>query len=150
MLDRLSQWFSGQALQADSSSDERRWHLAAAILLFEVARSDHQLEETELQRLQQVLREQWSLDESALQELLQVAGREAEHSASLHKHLDVINRDFNQRQKYALLCGLWQVACADGEIHHYEEHLIRRLADLLYLPHSEFIRAKHEALGATP
>lgn len=130
----------------DQSADEQRLHVAAAILLFEVAKSDHQLEAAELQRLEQVLRDQWRLADDALAELIAVAGRESELTASLHEQVEVVNRGFSQAQKYDLLLGLWQVACSDGRVHHYEEHLVRRIADLLYLPHSEFIRAKHQAL----
>jgi uncharacterized tellurite resistance protein B-like protein len=127
--------------------DERRLHLAAAVLLFEVAKSDHQVEPRELQRLEAVLREQWQLHAQELAELMEVASRESDLSASLHQQVDTVNRNFSPAQKYDLLLGLWQVACSDGGIHHFEEHLVRRLADLLYLPHSEFIRAKHQALG---
>ena len=145
MLRALARLFE-VAPQPEREDEPRRLHLAAAILLFEVARSDHQVDAHELVRLERVLREQWSLDDSELQELLEVAGREAELAASLHEQVATVNRNYSREQKYALLLGLWQVACADGGIHHYEEHLVRRLADLLYIPHSEFIRAKHQAL----
>jgi len=145
MLKSLAALFD--APSEDRPGDQQRLHLAAAILLYEVAKSDHQLDEVELQRLESVLRAQWQLDDQALSELMAVAGREADLSASLHEQVDVINAGFGRQQKYDLLLGLWQVACSDGEIHHYEEHLVRRIADLLYVSHSEFIRAKHEALG---
>jgi uncharacterized tellurite resistance protein B-like protein len=144
MLKALARLFEAPA--EDAPADEHH-HLAAAILLFEVAKSDHQVDASELQRLEQVLRAQWQLDDQALAELVEVASREADLSASLHEQVDVINRGFSPSQKYDLLLGLWQVACSDGGIHHYEEHLVRRIADLLYIPHSEFIRAKHQALN---
>ena len=50
-------------------------------------------------------------------------------------------------EKFVLIKTLWRVAAADGDIHRYEDHLIRRIADLLYVPHSDFIRAKLEVLG---
>lgn len=146
MLKAIAQLFE-TAPQGNAEDEPQRLHLAAAILLFEVARSDHQLEAAELQRLEQVLREQWQLDQQSLVELMDVAGRESELSASLHQQVDTVNGSFSVEQKYQLLLGLWQVACADGTIHHYEELLVRRLADLLYIPHSEFIRAKHQALA---
>jgi len=144
MLKTLARLFDAPA--EDEAPDEQRFHLAAAILLFEVAKSDHQVDASELQRLEQVLRAQWRLDGEGLSELMEVASREADLSASLHEQVDVINQGFSRQQKYDLLLGLWQVACSDGAIHHYEEHLVRRIAELLYIPHSEFIRAKHQAL----
>jgi len=147
MLKALARLFEPTAVSP--VDDAPRLHLAAAVLLFEVAKSDHRVEPRELQRLEAVLREQWQLDARELAELMDVASRESDLSASLHQQVDTVNRNFSQAQKYDLLLGLWQVACSDGGIHHYEEHLVRRLADLLYIPHSDFIRAKHQALGET-
>jgi len=98
MLKALARLFD--APSEDSVDDEQRFHLAAAILLFEVAKSDHQVDEVELQRLEHVLREQWQLDEQSLLELMEVASREADLSASLHEQVDVVNRGFSQQQKY--------------------------------------------------
>lgn len=147
MLQALRELFEG-APGGQDEDDPKRLHLAAAILLFEVARSDHALERTELLRLERFLREQWHLDDAALAELMEVAEREAELSASLYQQVDIVNRRFSPHQKYTLLLGFWQVAFADGQLHHYEEHLVRRLAELLYIPHTDFIRAKHEVIGA--
>lgn len=146
LLDRLRGLLDG-AGGVPEMVDERGLHLAAATLLFEVAKADHQLDPVEIERLRQVLRENWKLDGEDLNDLLEVAERESDNSASLYRQLDLLNGQLSHEQKYQLMKGLWQVACADGQIHHYEEHLVRRLADLLYVPHREFIRAKHEALG---
>jgi len=148
MLKAIRSLFDTASLEQEVDH-EHRFHLAAAVLLWEVAKSDHQVEPAELRYLEQVLQEQWRLDDGALAELMEVASREADLAASLHEQVEVVNRGFSQQQKYDLLRGLWQVACSDGRIHHHEEHLVRRIADLLYIPHSEFIRAKHQAL-ATP
>lgn len=145
MLKALRELFES-APEGHSDDDPKRLHLAAAVLLFEVARSDHATEPAELRRLERFLGDQWRLDDAALAELMEVAEREAELSASLHQQVEIVNRRFSAQQKYALLLGFWQVANADGRIHHYEEHLVRRLADLLYIPHADFIRAKHEVI----
>ena len=99
-----------------------------------------------MQRIGKHLADAWNLSEQDLKDLMQAASAFADEHASLHQHLDVINAQLSPEQKTKLLRGLWEVACADGEIHHYEEHLIRRLADLMYVPHKDFIRSKHQAL----
>lgn len=145
LFDRLGRLLGGTAADEDAS-DPRALHLAAAVLLFEVAKADHRLEQAERDRLRQVLRDYWGLDDAALAELVEVAEQESDTNASLYRQLDLLNEQLSAEQKFQLMKGLWLVACADGQIHHYEEHLVRRLADLLYVPHSEFIRAKHLAL----
>jgi uncharacterized tellurite resistance protein B-like protein len=146
MLRAISQWLAAHE-RVQEEDREARLQLAGAILLFEVAKSDQQFEAIEFERIQQVLREQWQLDDVALHDLLEVAGRESDMTASLYEHVDTINAGYSNEQKYQLLLGLWQVAAVDGEIHHYEEHLVRRVADMLYLSHSDFIRAKHQVTG---
>ena len=59
----------------------------------------------------------------------------------------LINDQFNPEQKYRLIVALWQVANADGIISKHEDHLIRNVADLIYVSHSNFIRAKLEVIG---
>jgi uncharacterized tellurite resistance protein B-like protein len=145
MLDRIKALFVAESEAA--VDDEARLHLAAAVLLVEVAKADHSLERFELDRLRKVLKNQWSLGEHDLDDLVAVARTTAEDSVSLHEHVDLINRCFSPGQKLGLMRGLWEVACADEQIHHYEEALIRRLADLLYVSHAEFIRSKHLALS---
>jgi uncharacterized tellurite resistance protein B-like protein len=147
MLDRLKAFFGDESAQA-TFDDEAALHLAAAVLLVQVAKSDHQLEALELDRVRQALRDEWSLGEADLADLMRVADETTEEHVSLHNQVDTINRNFSPRQKCALIRGLWDVACADGRIHHYEELLVRRLADLIYVPHADFIRTKHEALAA--
>jgi uncharacterized tellurite resistance protein B-like protein len=145
VLDRIRSLFSEQPEQ--TLDDDAALHLAAAVLLIEVAKADHSLDGLEIQRLQKVLKREWTLADTDLEDLVAVARGVSDDSVSLHTHVDVINRRYDAAQKFALVRGLWQVACADAEIHHYEEALIRRLADLIHVSHSDFIRAKHEAQG---
>jgi len=119
---------------------------AAALLLIEVAKADQSIEQHELQRIQEILSEQWSLSSVELDQLINEATETAKWNASLHEHIELVNAHFSQAQKYQLVLGLWRVACADQVIHHHEEHLVRRVADLLHVSHKEFIRSKHEAL----
>ena len=146
MLKKLRDLFSSDAEQL--RDDEATLHLAAAALLIEVARSDHSLQQLEVARLRDVLAQHWGLDEADLDDLVAVARSSAETSVSLHQHIDQINRHYSAAQKVDLVRGLWDVAVADDHIHHHEEALIRRLADLLYVSHTDFIRCKHLALDA--
>ena len=102
----------------------------------------------EIERLKGVLRRDWALDDSDLSELVSVAHDTADANASLHEQIALINGNFSAQQKLSLVRGLWEVAYADDELHHHEELLIRRLADLMYVSHTDFIRSKHRVLEA--
>jgi uncharacterized tellurite resistance protein B-like protein len=140
VLARLKAFFAEDP--QDAVDDEAALHLAAAVLLVEVAKADHSLEQLELDRLQAILKRQWSLGDDDVADLVRVARDTSDESVSLHQHVDLINRRFSPEQKFTLMRGLWQTAFADAEMHHYEEALIRRLADLLYVSHTDFIRSK--------
>jgi uncharacterized tellurite resistance protein B-like protein len=148
MLAKLRQLFEPVPGGADHRP-HAELELAAAVLMVEVARADYENDAAEYRVLEDRLQRRTTLDGAALKQLLHRAEAEVEHSVSLHDYTDLINRNYTPGQKFELLCALWEIAYGDGELHHYEEHLIRRLADLLHVPHREFIRAKFEARKAT-
>jgi uncharacterized tellurite resistance protein B-like protein len=146
MLKKIQAFFAAE--ESNDVDDEAALHLAAAVLLIEVAKSDHTLRDTEIERLEGVLRRDWGLDDSDLSELVSVAQDAADANASLHEQIALINGNFSAQQKLSLVRGLWEVAYADSKLHHHEELLIRRLADLMYVSHTDFIRSKHRVLEA--
>ncbi len=125
------------------SSNDRAFDLAAVVLLVDVARADFKRDPSECRALKDRLISLLGLETAAVDQLVDDAERNLDRSVSLHEHVDVINECYSPEQKFNLVCALWHVAYSDGVLHHYEEHLIRRLADLLYVPHRDFIRAKH-------
>jgi uncharacterized tellurite resistance protein B-like protein len=117
-------------------------HLAAAALLMEVARADYAQDPREQLAMRHALHKAFALDMHQIDTLLALAREEAAESTSAHAFTRVINEEFSNADKSALMQALWSVALADGDLHRYEEHLIRRIAELIYVPHGEFIRTK--------
>ena len=66
---------------------------------------------------------------------------------SLHSHVRIINDNLSKSDKLLLVEQMWRVAYADGNIDCYEEYTIRKLCDLLYLKHRDFMQAKLRASG---
>ena len=120
-------------------------NLACAALLAEVMRADHSIDAEEEQALALVLKNLFNLNSSECSELLQDALQRVETSSDLFQFTAVINQQLDAAAKFRLIKGLWQVAYSSNGLDKYEEHIIRRIAELLYVPHSEFIRAKLEA-----
>ncbi len=150
MLERLRRLLEGRlrpALEAPERADEQALRLAAAALLVEVARADYDVDPGELETVEDAVREAFGLDAESAEALVAMARAEAEDAVSLHQFTSEINRRFDPAAKRRLVELLWRVAFADGRLDRYEEHLIRRVADLLHLPHRDFIRAKLRAQG---
>jgi uncharacterized tellurite resistance protein B-like protein len=116
--------------------------LAVAALLVEVLRADFGVSDDERRHVLGSLARLLELDAAACDELLALAEQHIDHSHDLYQFTSVINRTWSPQSKQRLLEELWRVAHADEQLHKYEEHLIRRIADLLHVPHSEFIAAK--------
>ena len=105
-------------------------------------KADHELDEREQATLKQVLNSLFQLNENDLNQLLVRAKSASDKTSDLFQFTEAINANWESADKYKLIQGLWQVALSDNDLDKYEEYMIRRVSDLLYIPHSEFIRAK--------
>ncbi len=116
--------------------------LAACALLLEVTLADHEEQPEEIQALQRAMSKRFSITEETFDALLQATRGKAKDAVSLYEHTRVLNDELDHRAKIDLVELMWDIAHADGELDHYEEHLIRRVAELLYVEHADFILAK--------
>lgn len=119
--------------------------LATAALLSEIIRADASVTESEIEEYKAQLFTQFNLQDDALTILMENGRNKAEEAVDLVQFTKVINQKCDDEQKWKILKGLWSIAYADNNIAPIEEHIIRRIADLLYLPHHLFIKAKLEA-----
>jgi uncharacterized tellurite resistance protein B-like protein len=145
MLSALRNFFDQQMVGKPDDTAEQaagRARLAAAALLVEVVRSDAELVPSERAAVQEAIRRSFGLDPQAAGELSSLAEAEARDAHDTWQFTASINAGFPLEQKRKLVEELWRVAYADDVLHRHEEHLIRRVAELLHLGHGEFIRAK--------
>lgn len=119
--------------------------LAVAVLLLETARADFDRDEAELAEIRSQLQQRLGLDAAQAQALLGRAQDSAAAAVSLHDYVRTLNRELDSTGKRDLLRDLWRVALADGRVEPSEEGLIRQLAELLFVPHADFIRSRDEA-----
>ena len=145
MLRALRELLRPAPEQGASVDTEHRVRLAAAVLLLEIAWADFDLQEAELAAVGRALGRSFGLDARQVDLLLEAAQAAHEEDTSLYPHLQEINRAFSLDEKERLIEQMWRVALSDSVLDKYEEGQIRRIADLLYLPHSRFIRAKLRA-----
>jgi uncharacterized tellurite resistance protein B-like protein len=150
MLSSISTFFESllkPGKQETPQSSVDRLHLASAALLLELANADQQMDDREQQVLLRILETRLQLDKTTLQNLWELAHAEQKDATSLYQFTSLINAAYGHGEKVQLLHHMWEVAFADGRVDRFEEHLIRRVADLLYLTHGDFIRTK---LAARP
>jgi uncharacterized tellurite resistance protein B-like protein len=117
---------------------------SCAALLVEIAFADKDFDETEKASLKQSLIETYAIDESDIEEIIRDAEDTVSESTSLYGYTSIVNTEFQYEDKLKLLRNLWKIAYADGYLDKYEEHLLRKVSDLIHISHSDYINIKLE------
>lgn len=107
--------------------------------------ADHEVKEDEIRRITELLVRLFAIAEDQASRLLDEAIHRHHELVSLHEMTSIVNAQQDQALKRELVFAMWCIALADDHKDKYEEHLIRKVADLLYLSHSDFIKARHRA-----
>ncbi|MFY8326669.1 TerB family tellurite resistance protein [Pseudoalteromonas sp. ZZD1] len=115
---------------------------AVAALLIEVMRADTQQQDDELKTLTFTLKKYFQLTDEEVDELMQSAGKSLDEAIDYFQFSKQINNQCSARQRIEIIELLWRLAYADGELDPQEEYVIRRVANLLYVTHEDFIAAK--------
>lgn len=148
MISAIQKFFSERISDQEPTEDQRQHALqiAASVLMIEISRSDANVSEVEEAVILASLQRAFSLDEEESEKLMELANDQTDEATSFHQFTREINDQFSGEEKINLIRLLWDVAFADDEIDKYEDYYIRKISDLLYVSHSDFIRMKHKAM----
>lgn len=116
--------------------------LTAAVLAYEVARSDGEVSDTELNVLMEeisIISKKVGKDQSEILKIIEIY---SEDSVSFYEFVHDINQNYSKEEKISLLKFVWKIAYADGQLDVNEEKLIRRLADLIKIKDIEILKLK--------
>lgn len=133
------------AEENDEASRVAQTDLASAALLIEVINSDHELDDREHDEFLNVLQKSLNISDEDIEDLVKLAKEEAAQATSLYEFTRLINDNFEYEKKCELIENMWRIAFSDSKLDKYEEHLIRRVSELIYVKHSDFIRTKLKA-----
>lgn len=133
-----------------SDSPEKALQLATASLLIEMSRADHHVAPEERKTIEIAVQSMFGLSAPETAEIIRLAESEMEDATCLFEFTRLVDTHFSYEQKIKVVENLWRVAYADAGKHHYEEHLVRKIADLIHVSHSDFIRARHLVEQANP
>src|SRR5574340_80699 len=151
MLNKLSDFLSDLVAPAGAESrPEHTLQLATAVLLVEVMRSDTDGAEQEQATILNILKERFYLSSAEVAQLSELGHRTATAANDFHQFTSLINRELELSEKVRIIEYMWQVAYADSEISAHENHLMRKIADLLYIPHGDYVTAKMRARPSGP
>jgi len=144
MLKTIKEFFE-QNISLETEVDiEHRLKLATAALMIEIMKQDGETKNEEVEAVKQALQTKFELTKTEIDELFTLASEEARQSVDLYQFTSLIREHFSSEKKIKTIEYLWTVAYADNHLDAHEEHLIRRIADLLYVTHQDFMKAKHK------
>jgi uncharacterized tellurite resistance protein B-like protein len=144
MINQIKLFFEQHlALNAPTESTEQKLQLATVALFLEMMYMDDKVEALELEVIVALIHQNFSLTTEQTDALLVLAERQRVQATDYFQFTSLINKEYSQEQKVALIESLWKIAFIDGVLDINEEYLVRKIADLLYVPHTAFIMAKN-------
>ncbi len=149
MLGKLKTILLGERSYAESASEpQEREQLALAALLVEMARADFDESHDEHAEIRRLLARHFQLTDAEAAGLLERAGRAMDEAVCLFDFTRALHDSLDYEQKLAVVQLLWQVALADEALDKYEEYLMRKVGDLLYVSPSDVIRIRNATRAA--
>ena len=148
MLDAIRRYFDHRLADVRQDDDEHRLKLATAALLVEVMRLDG-VDPDERAAVQRALGAKFGLADDEAAELVALAEAEVREAVGYYQFTSLVNRHFDVAQKERIVELMWRVAWADDAVSAHEHHVIRKIADLIHLPHASYVAAKQRARNDT-
>lgn len=150
MLTKIRTFFEQHLVPLGEDSREQSEHrlrLAVAALLLEMTRMDEQVRPEECASVEGAVRDHFGLTLEESNELMELADAQRREATDYYQFTSLINDHYGPEQRVQVIEHLWRIAYADQVLHHHEEHLVRKIAELLHVSHGAFIAAKHRAAG---
>ena len=148
MLDKLKSFIDKMLNESEMLTDlSNDIQLAAALLLVEVMNVDDNIDEREKHAVQAGLKDFFEMSDEKVREVFEIAKNRAKDVIPLQQYTSILNKALEPEAKLKLLEQIWRVVFSDEELDKYEESLVRQIAELLYIRHSDFILARQRAKG---
>lgn len=120
----------------------------AVVLMLQLSHADFNSEQQEHQVVLQYLQQEFGLTAAAAELVFTAALAQAGDATCLHGFTSKL-KELPYAKRLALLDQLWKVAYADGELEPNEEAMLRKIADLLFIRHGDYIQSKLAIQPAT-
>lgn len=144
MINQIKLFFEQHlALSAPEDSSEEKLQIATVVLFLEMMYMDDKVEPEEQEIILSLIHQNFSLTTEQTTSLLELAEQQRKQATDYFQFTSLINKEYSLEQKVRLIESLWKIAFIDGKLDMDEEYLVRKIADLLHIPHTAFIMAKN-------
>jgi uncharacterized tellurite resistance protein B-like protein len=145
MLRQLKSLFEAPAPRPLAGFERRHLQVAVAALLHEARRADYHEGNDEYALAQAALADMFGLEGDDGVAVLEEGRARAEQLTSFYAPVTIIKRDLSLGERVRLIEHLWRVAYANGKLDPYEDHYVRKIAHLLYVPNTQSMLARNRA-----
>ena len=143
MLNQIKLFFEQHlALSGPEDSLEEKLQIATVALFLEMMYMDDKVEPAEQEIILSLIHQNFSLTDEQITSLVEIAEQKRKQATDYFEFTSLINKEYSLEQKIQLIESLWKIAFIDGVLDMNEEYLVRKIADLLHVPHTVFIMAK--------
>lgn len=136
---------SSNAAETSAAHREEAIRKATAVLMLDVARADYVFDESEFESVLKLMELHFGLSPEDAVQLVNDASDEAEDLTSVHQFTQLLHEHLDESEKARIVALLWQIAFADGRLDKYEDSLVLKISDLLYVSRARVMRLKHDA-----
>ena len=145
MINKLAKLFFKKNNHQEDQDINMLTRVASVALLIEMCKADNNIDPKEINLIIKIAKKNFNISDYEAELLIEQATEENKNSISLYEFTNLINQKFERKNKYILIRNIWEVAYSDNLIDPHEEYLIRKISDLIYVSHNDFIKAKFEA-----
>jgi len=149
MLHKIKRFFDDKVRSSENELDqEHAVRIAMASLMIEVAESDYHDAPEERESVLKIVKDSFDLSDNETREMINLAQQEHAESVDYFQFTSLINQHYSAAQRIELIEKLWKIAFADHKLDKHEVHVIRRIADLIHVAHSDFMKTKLRVINS--
>jgi len=148
MLNAIKHFFEQNISTSSPDDIEHRLKLATAALLIEMMQQDGKSKEEEIRAVKDSLQNRFELDKAETDGLFDLARSQAKQATDFFQFTSLIHKHYPLEKKIKVVEYLWTIAYADNHLDAHEEHMVRRIADLLYVSHKDLMQTKYKVQRA--
>jgi uncharacterized tellurite resistance protein B-like protein len=145
LITRVTSAIESTDSESDDLDRETALRMATTVLMIDVARADHVFEDSEFDRILQLVESHFGVTGIEAAELVDIANDKAEKLTSAFEFTQILHKHLDETEKARIVSLLWQIAYADGRLDKYEDSLVLKISDLLHVSRGRVMRLKHDA-----
>jgi uncharacterized tellurite resistance protein B-like protein len=134
--------------EADEATRQQALRIATAVLMVNVARADHVFDESEFDSVLNLVQSHFGLAPEDAAELFNAANEKVDDLVSVHEFTQLLHENLDEDEKARIVAMLWRIAYADGRLDKFEDALVLKISDLLYVSRGLVMRLKNDAAEA--